>query len=380
MQIIDSFFETVGKYGKRVLEYGVSSEKASLSEQLRNTQITPVCFVEKTLTVEPVIKDILTTQLDMFSLMYLSVFNKMTSNMITNCSTEAMLDSLATDRDLDTQLVAVVQNEDNNLLNYTLNDLAVGKHYDDSISTPTLQAKYYRAERADSVVKIDSKSMSGEILNDLKDAPRLGVGRHLRLKIDLGKAGSSNIDVMVRLATNIVSTRLITAMVEANVANVDFLTRVKMRGYGEITTWELLSLSDIIDRQQRVAVMDIDDVFGEKFRRGSSDVAFFFARGELPINRASGIMVISQETATALESTLGDSLSDFGTRERFFKGTCGMILTVVDTASEVVTTYYRGLRHPQDLTFRDIKKSKDKDDLTDVLKILTENNTPKTFY
>lgn len=364
MQIIDSTLDALSKYGKRALTLGVGSQKASLSEHLRNTQITPVCFIENTLTADAILKDLLLSQLDAFALMYLSVFNKFMGNMITNCATEGILDSLATDRDLDTQLVAILQAARSSLLDYNLSDLASG-------ITPTLQAKIDRPANT---------GTSGEVRNDLKDAPMLAVGRELKLTWDLGSAGKSTANVTVRLATNIVTTRLITSMVEANVADVDFITRAKMKGYGEITWWELFTLADIIDRQQRVAVMDKSDIFGEKFRRGSSDAAYFFSRGELPINRASGIMIITSETANALASTLGNKLSDSATRERFFKGTAGMILTIVDRHNEVITTYYRGLRHPQELTFRDAKKSKKSDDLTDVLKVLTDNNTPKTFY
>lgn len=100
--------------------------------------------------------------------------------------------------------------------------------------------------------------------------------------------------------------------------------------------------------------------------------------GNVSINNASSVIIVSQETVDEVESILGGPLTDFNIRSRIFKDTLTMLIFVVDQRWDTVTIFHRGLNRYTELRMRDINSSKGGNnmDVNEIIRAYQAGNAP----
>lgn len=100
--------------------------------------------------------------------------------------------------------------------------------------------------------------------------------------------------------------------------------------------------------------------------------------GNVSVNNASSVIIVSSDTVDEMEPVLGGPLSDFNIRQRLFKDTLTMLIFVVDQRWENITIYHRGLSRATELDFRAIKNSKggNKMDVDEIIRAYQAGSAP----
>lgn len=336
---------TIGKAVK-------ASRSSSISEYLGSTAVEPTCLLESSLVHLEITDSLLSNLLDSYACMYLQVASRLTAVNIDAVKVTRTLEKLATDRDILDAIVAT-ESEGNNFL-------SIGIEAD-------------RKERASrGGIKVDSKAFA-----PITDNTQLSVGKLIKIEISNGTE-SLDVPVSIRFRTRVTPEGLINDIFKANYADTNLLQRIKLYNLEEITLGEAFSGADMVRAQERVRLADRDGIVRSHFTNALKDAGYAALTGEIPINRASGVTIISANTQTTIERDLRGRLDNHKDREKFFSGTATMVLAIVDAEDELVHIYYRGFKDGMTETFRSIARTSGKggSDLTPVVKDLLSGQVP----
>lgn len=342
-------FGLLGEFaqGARTIGRAIKATRSSsLSEYLGSTSVEPTCLVEGSLQHTEIMESLAMNLLETYSCMYIQVATRLNLTEIDAVRVTRTLEKLATDRDV---LDAVVATE------------SEGK---DFISLGLENDTKDRFGKG--ALRTDSKQYAVITENN-----NLSVGKLIKLEVSKGNE-RIDIPVAIRFRTRVCDSKLIMDIFEANYADLNLINRIKLYQREEITLGEALSGSDIIARQERVRAADKDHLVRSHFTNALKDAGYTALTGEIPLNRASGVTVITSATEALINRKIGGKIEKFKDRERFFAGTATMILAVVNQEDEVVDIYYRGFKDGSTETFRSIARSsgKSNNDLTPLVKDL----------
>lgn len=345
-------FNLLGEYAEGARGMGKlikATRNSSISEYLGSTAVEPTCLVEANLSYLEVTEPLLNNLLESYACMYLQVASRLIAVDIDAVKVTRTLEKLATDRDM---LDAIVATE--------------SEHKD--MLTVGLEARR----------KVQSLETDGKLYSAVTDNTKLSVGKLIKLQVSSGKDNKLDIPVAIRFRTRNVPPGLIKDIFKANYADTNMLNRIRLYQLEEITLGQALTGSDIVASQERVRIADKDGLITSHFTSAMKNAGYTALTGEVPINRASGVTIISSHSKRAIESEIRGKLDKFKDRERFFDGTASMVLAIVDDEDEVVDIYYRGFKDGMSETFRSIARSSGKkdSDLTPVVKDLLQGQVP----
>lgn len=335
---------TIGKAVK-------ASRNGSISQYLGSTAVEPACLVEGSLVHLEVTDSLMLSLLESYACMYLQVASRLTAVEIDAVRVTRTLEKLATDRDILDAIVAT-ESESKDLI--------------------SLGLEAARKERERTTFKTEGKHYA-----EVTDNKQLSVGKLIKLEISNGKE-QLDIPVAIRFRTRTTPPALIKDIFTANYADFNMLTQLRLYELEELTLGQALTGSHIIAAQERVRLADKDGLVRSHFASALKDAGYAALTGEIPINRASGVTVISASSRRTIEREIRGRLDRFDDRERFFDGTASMVLAVVDEEEEMVEIYYRGFKDGMEETFRSIMRSsgKSNNDLTPVVKDLLQGQVP----
>ena len=348
MAVFDDLRDFVRGLGKAVN----ATRNGSLPEFLKSTNVEPICLIEKNLAYQDFAEDIVSTALDLTALMYLQVFSRLMTVDIDAVRVTRMLEKLATERDVLGSMAAVESD--------SIDILSLGLEADtDDLTNPKgmeTQSKLYAP---------------------ITDNNQLSVGKLLACTVTNGKE-KLEIPVNVRLRTKEIQPALVKDIFEANYADLNIARRIKLWGLMEMTFLEAITASDVVAKQERIRMADKDGLIQSHFMNAAKDAGYSAITGEVPINRASGILIISDDTAAMISRTTRLRLTRYQDREKFFEGTAAMMIIVVDAANEVADFYFRGFKDGSTETFRKLQRSGGKggQDLTPVIKDMLSGSVP----
>lgn len=336
--ILGEFSQGARTIGKAIK----ATRNSSISEYLGSTSVEPTCLLESSLVHLEITDSLLMNLLESYACMYLQVASRLTAVSIDAVKVTRTLEKLATDRDILDAIVAT-ESEGNNFISLGLE-----------------------------AFKADSKAFAPVTENS-----QLSVGKLIKIEISNGKE-SLDVPVSIRFRTRVTPNGLIKDIFTANYADTNLLTRIKLYNLEELTLSEMFSGSDIVKAQERVRLADRDGLVTSHFTSALKDAGYAALTGEIPINRASGVTVISTTSATAIERELRGNLDKHKDRERFFEGTATMVLAIVDPEEEMVHIYYRGFKDGMSETFRSVTRNSKSgsNDLTPVVKDLLSGQVP----
>ena len=93
------------------------------------------------------------------------------------------------------------------------------------------------------------------------------------------------------------------------------------------------------------------------------------------VSTASSIIVISDDTANELRSSIRGKVSDFKTREKLFENTFTTMLVVVNEDDRVITYYTRGHEMSFDVSIKEVLRTKANSAGMDMLELVNQLNT-----
>lgn len=214
-------------------------------------------------------------------------------------------------------------------------------------------------------------------LQTIEEQSNLATGKLLQVTFEQD-GNSTTVQVQVRLSVISTDSESMESILTFGGDNNTFLERYYRWRAGEIKFWkELLLQNDLIEEAMRARARDKSGFFRHMMQRRVGNTRAAAQTGKPSINNASGIMVITSETAKSIEDRIGGSLDQPRIRENVFKSTSCMLLAVVDRRWNAVTIYHRGLKTHTELSIRDIKRSKGgAGDVDDALRSYIEGTAP----
>ena len=355
-----SLFSDLHEFVRGIGKVANAAHNGSLPEFLKSTNVEPICLIESNLAYQDIANNICSMALDITAIMYLKVFSRLMTVDINAVHVTRMLEKLATERDLMGTLAAM---EDDSI---------------DFISAGLLADDYGRDKKdRNRDPKFNGVETNSKAYSPITDNTNLSVGKLLNCSVTNGKE-KLDIPISIRLRTKQVQPKLIKDIFEANYANLNIYQRIKLYNLNETTFLEALTACNEVSQQERIRLADKDGVIRSHFMDAAKDVGYMALTGEVPINRASGIMIISDETAAMIGRTAHLRLDRYKDREKFFEGTATMMIIVVSMQDEVCDMYLRGYKDGSTETFRRIQSNstKSQQDLTPVIKDLLQGQIP----
>lgn len=202
-------------------------------------------------------------------------------------------------------------------------------------------------------VKFDS-----DISKFVTEAVNLSVGKLISVEIeDDGKRAS--FQIMVRVISHIASPA---SLVHILADGSRWLSTAKERYHAWRANQlefirDIVLCQDLIDEHKKALLNDKSGVYKEILDRRTKNAAAGFFGGGPSIATASNILVLSSQTVKEIEQEIGGRFSDAHTRDRVFKNSYVMLMVEIDTFSEQVTFYHRGISLATEMSIKELKSA-----------------------
>lgn len=217
-----------------------------------------------------------------------------------------------------------------------------------------------------------------DTMSALKDVTNLSVGKLFTVEITDGLHKAS-IPVSIRLmASSMPSSSLVHILSHGQQDN-SAKERYHAWKAGRLSfIKDLVMCQDLIDAHRKNLMADKDGLYTNILQRNRTNQLSAIVSANPSVATASNLVIISDETAAALELKVEGKLKDFHVRERIFKETYIMIMAVIDKQWERVTFYHRGINMPTEVGMRDLKAANKGNgpDVSDILKAYQMGNSP----
>jgi len=143
---------------------------------------------------------------------------------------------------------------------------------------------------------------------------------------------------------------------------------------------DLVLCQDLIDERKRAMAQDKTGTMQEILRRVNNAKKYGILTRNPSLVTASNIFVMSKEQAIRLEADVAGKLSQPNIRQRVFDSTYAMILIIIDTETDYVTFYTRGIEAGTRVHVDSLKKPS-KDGGANILEIMRSFNmgAPASF-
>lgn len=223
---------------------------------------------------------------------------------------------------------------------------------------------------------------ASSLRDSLKDLPELAVGKLIEITLREGKE-EYKIPVTIRLAPVLAKSEvLIDAAVSRFGNEQSSLTRRAGWKSGRLSLIKdgLLCL-DLFRQHRKLLVQDTDGIYAAMTPQKSSGMLATVVTGRPSLAMASNVMIISKESAQAIEAKLGGSFESQKFRETMFARTGIMFLAIVDTSWDSVSFFYDTIAHKLTVPVAKLVTSSKKNgpDINDVLRALTAGNAPRNL-
>lgn len=337
-EIAITTLNAVGNVAGRLRNLGTDN----LAEYTRDTRVEPITIVESNLRHVPLMPDLMQALTSTFAAYYLQAVSL--SVNVGKVSPGKLLRHLSTD-----------QNPNDAVLDF-------------------IGAESYQFKLPDySNISVEAGAAKGASRDvDLR------VGRMFDVEIESDGARAT-IPMMLRLNTKHMNTKNLLHILSLGSKDNSTSARYHKWRAGELEFMkDLILCQDMIDAHKEALLEDQTGLYEKMLKRNRKGRIASVLSGKPSANSASGVMVISQETADRLERETGAKLSNFRKREKLFKDAFIMMLAVVDTEWDQVTLYTRGIDTETELSERDLKQTNKGSgpDVAEILKAYQLGNAP----
>ena len=166
----------------------------------------------------------------------------------------------------------------------------------------------------------------------------------------------------------------------AGIEAISFSARFKKYWHGGIDFWrDLVMCQDLIDAHSKNLKADKTGIYLQMMQRRAGNNKAALVSGMPSINSASNIIVLSSDSAAALELRVNGKLKDFKVRQRIFQEGYSMLLAVIDDKWGRVRIYTRDIPDFTEVSERDLKSSAKGTgpDIGDILSAFRAGSSPR---
>ena len=344
----------------------VAGTVSSVVERMRaGASIKSLIDVSKPLRVEPItlldnrlrhceaLIDIQKTILSIFSAYYLQAF-ALTAN-VTRVETRRVLEQLDPNRS---------------------GDLRIAHSFESADSLPSLPGEQ----------KVISTEARDE--NNIYEVESLGIGKLLSLEINEtrsadgdGRPGAAErvkVPVMVTLRPAVLDPEVFVHILGRLARNNSFKERFFLWRNGAKRTVDLLFNLDLIDEHRRVLAKDTSGTYRRIIENRKKHALAGLFSGKASLSSASNIAIISKETESEINRTVGGKLASGTIRNRIFEESMMMLLVVVDDEFDRITIYQRGIATPTIMSYRELRTAErgKGPDIGEILSTFIKASTP----
>lgn len=324
------------------------SSDGSLVGVSQSGRVEPICLIDAELNGHSSLSDTLQALQSVFAAYYLRAF-AMTTN-IGGISVAGRLDPLSTSRNPLNSFIVSNEDYDDKLPMYDKPSLeSYGDPYIDKLA---LEAS--AATKKEST-KIDTGSAKP---TDLTDASNLVTGKVVNVKIE-HNGNSVVVPLAIRLNCVYMASNPLAGILNGVGADYSFSERWAQLKHGGISFWrDFVLCQDIIDEHKRNLDEDKTGIYLAMMqRRAANNAASITSGGNVSLNNASNLIVISKETLSMVEAKLGISFDSFNQRQKIFENGYLMLVFVLDRRWGRATLYTRGIKDTTTVSFSDLKSS-----------------------
>lgn len=219
---------------------------------------------------------------------------------------------------------------------------------------------------------------SGDLAEAIQDNVNLSVGKIIEVTITENEQ-KATLPISFRLMVNQVSEKSLVSMLTLRSMDHTFTERYHAWRAGRISfIKDLILCQDMIDAHKKAMINDKSGILTDIVDRSNNSKTNSIFTSQVNLASASNIYVISEQTASELETKLGGKLSNTRIRDALFESGYMMILVVVDRAWERVTFYHRGIAAGTNLGIKDLKNANKGSgpDISALLKAYQMGNNP----
>lgn len=219
------------------------------------------------------------------------------------------------------------------------------------------QNAFDRKERAGAAAKAQGSARDNKLMSSLREAVDLSVGR--MFEVNLVQDGKDfTVPVMVRTIVTVIESDMLAHILGGSGRSNSLKERYWAWKEDRLELIrDNIFMRDLIVQHKRNLLKDNTGVFREIMRRRRDNTISGFISGSPSIGTASNIVVMSKRTADTLEKAENGRLSDTAFRNRVFKDTYILLMFVVDEEYERVTIYHRDVALPTQLSIKELRAS-----------------------
>ncbi len=200
-----------------------------------------------------------------------------------------------------------------------------------------------------------SSSVSLEKTVDISAPVNFAVGLTVNVKIQ-EEDRTVMVPVNIRLNAMYMNPAPLTSILGFSAENISFGERYRKWRLGGIDFWrDLVMCQDLIKEHEKNLRSDKTGIYLQMMNRRRQNALASALTASLSANSASNIVVLSEETAAALEVKTGGRLTDFRFRERIFDQGYGVMMAVISQRRGRVRFYTRGIPEHTEVGERDLK-------------------------
>ena len=202
---------------------------------------------------------------------------------------------------------------------------------------------------------VDLKARASIDVSAAKEVTNLSVGKLVDVTIKHDKQ-ELTLPISVRLIATIMSSSIMTHILGDGSRNITAKERWHGWRSGQLEfIKDIILAQDLIDERRKALMKDDTGAYAEILRRRAGNAASGVMSATPSIGTASNIVVMTQQTAHELETSIGGRLADARTRKKVFDNTYVILMVVIDTEYEMVTIYHRGIALPTKLSAKELK-------------------------
>lgn len=218
-----------------------------------------------------------------------------------------------------------------------------------------------------------------DVRRDINALQNLAVGKLLNVSISRDKAIAT---VSLMLKPTLVGLKSVSLVAIASVSKQPKTFSERWNAFWNRETintfWDYLFCRDLVEARARNLVEDTTGYYEEVLKRNKSNKTAALLTGEFSVGTVANTWIISNHTATRIETAIGARLDkNKRARDKFMEESGCMTLIVYNPDYQRVFIYNHGLEEVSEISMNYLeKKVNDKNFDMDVFKLLSQGSAP----
>jgi len=359
--------QTISRIGDRVANDNASlkdsdldlvTSHGSITKLLSTFIIEPTIVISNDLKSDPVTEKVISANVNMFTSFYLQAFHILVSQYELHPS--LAFDVLSSNTSKASNTVKTLKDTFAAFESNDLDILPIGLESLDFVAGLESGSHSSRYETSDKIkTKISDMDQSLIYLKEVE------VSFNIK---------DRTVVMPVTIKANIVYTDFsnIQTLVDAEGDDKSFGARLDKYRAGLISASDLVFGNDLIEDYRNERFKDDNQLLGQLETR-RADALSKVHSGTIGYNLYYNMLIVTEDEKEILETLVRGELKKDRYKEKLLEQSKSIGVTVVDTSYEMIEIFIKDLKGSTEVSFKNIKKASEKDDMTEIFKALIAN-------